>query len=51
MGCLGWSNEEMKQGKILNVKGTPNDCKRKRCRVRVSTHRADYLVINEAEPR
>ena len=49
--CLGWSNEEVKQGKILKVKGMPNDCKRKRFRVWVSTHRTNYLVTNEAEPR
>ena len=28
----------------------PKDCKRKRFRVRVSTHRTDYLVTNEVEP-
>ena len=51
MGCLCWSNEEVKQGKILKVKGMPKDCKLKRFRVLVSTHRTDYRVTNEVEPR
>ena len=29
----------------------PKDCKLKRFRVLVSTHRTDYLVTNEVEPR
>ena len=51
VGCLCWSNEEVEQGKILKVKGMPKDCKLKIFRVLVSTHRTDYLVTNEAEPR
>jgi hypothetical protein len=51
VGGLCWSNEEVAQGKILKVKGLPKDCKLKLFRVRVSTHRTDYLVTNEVEPR
>ena len=51
VGCLCWSNEEVAQGKTLKVKGMPKDCKLKLFRVLVSTHRTDYLVTNEAEPR
>ena len=51
VGCLCWSNEEVAQGKTLKVKGMPKDCKLKRFRVLVSTHRTDYLVTNEVEPR
>ena len=51
VGCLCWSNEEVTQGKILKVKGMPKDCKLKLFRVLVSTHRTDYLVTNEVEPR
>ena len=51
VGCLCWSNEEVEWGKILKVRGMPKDCKLKRFRVRVSTHRTDYLVTNQAEPR
>ena len=51
VGCLRWSNEEVEWGKALKVMGMPKNCKLKRFRVRMSTHRTDYLVINEAEPR
>ena len=51
VGCLSWSAEEVERGKTLKVKGMPKDCKLKLFRVRVSTHRTDYLVTNEAEPR
>jgi DDE superfamily endonuclease len=51
IGCLNWSNEDVQWGKTLKVRGMPKDCKRKLFRVLVSTHRTDYLVTNEAEPR
>ena len=51
VGCLCWSNEEVEWGKILKVRGMAKDCKLKLFRVLVSTHRTDYLVTNEAEPR
>ena len=51
MGCLYWSTEEVERGKTLKVKGIPKDCKLKLFRVLVSTHRTDYLLTNEAEPR
>ena len=50
-GCLDWSAEEVERGKTLKVKGMPKDCKLELFRVLVSTHRTDYLVTNEAEPR
>ena len=51
MGYLGRSSEEVEWGKFLKVKGMPKDCKLKLFRVLVSTHRTDYLLTNEAEPR
>ncbi len=51
VGCLRWSNEEVQGGKTLKVKGMPKDCKLKLFRVLVSTHRTDYLLTNEVEPR
>ena len=51
VACLGWSDEEVERGKTLKVKGMPKDCKLKLFRVLVSTHRTDYLLTNEAEPR
>ena len=51
VGCLRWSDEEVKQGKTRKVKGMPKDCKLKLFRVLVSTRRTDYLVTNEVEPR
>ena len=51
VGCLSWSAEEVEHSKALKVQGMPKDCKLKRFRVRVSTHRTDYLVTNEAVPR
>ena len=51
VGCLCWSNEEVVHGKMLKVKGMPRDCKLKLVRVLVSTHRTDYLVTTEMEPR
>jgi len=50
VSCLCWSAEGVEQGKVLKVNGMPKDCKLKRFRVRVSTHRTNYLVTNEAEP-
>ena len=51
VACLTWSNEEVAHGKMLKVKGMPKDCKLKLFRVLVSTHRTDYLLTNEVEPR
>ena len=51
MGCLRWSNEEVEWDEALKVMGMPKNCKLKRFRVRVSTHRTDYLVTNEVKPR
>ena len=51
VGCRCWSAEAVVQGKTPKVKGMPNDCKRTLFPVRVSTHRTDYFVTNEAELR
>jgi hypothetical protein len=51
VACLFWSNEDVVQGKTLKVRGMPKDCKLKLFRVLVSTHRTDYLLTNEVEPR
>jgi hypothetical protein len=51
VALLTWSATEVERGKVLKVKGMPKDCKLKLFRVLVSTHRTDYLVTNEAEPR
>ena len=51
MGCLDWSNEEVKQVKALKVKGMPKKCKLKLFHVLVSTRQTGYLVTNEVEPR
>ena len=36
---------------MLKVKGMTKDCKLRRFRVLVSTHRTDYFVTNQVEPR
>ena len=51
VACLYWSSAEVEAGKTLKVKGMPKDCKLKLFRVLVSTHRTDYLLTNEVEPR
>ena len=37
-------------GQTLKVKGVPKNCKLKRFRALVSTHRTDYLVTNKVKP-
>lgn len=44
---LEWNNEELKQGKIIKIKGFPKEHKVKLFRVEVSTHRTDYVVTND----
>jgi hypothetical protein len=44
---LKWDNEELSKGKIIKVKGFPQEHKVKLFRVEVSTHRTDYVVTND----
>ena len=44
---LLWSDEELKQGKTIKIKGFPQQHKVKLFRVEVSTHRTDYVVTND----
>lgn len=44
---LEWNNEELNQGKTIQVKGFPKEHKLKLFRVEVSTHRTDYVVTND----
>jgi hypothetical protein len=44
---LGWSDEELKQGKLIKVKGFPKDYKVKLFRVVVSSRRTEWLVTND----
>jgi hypothetical protein len=44
--CPG-NNEELNQGKIVKIKGFPQEHKVKLFRVEVSTHRTDYVVTND----
>jgi IS4 transposase len=44
---LEWDNEELSKGKIIKVKGFPQEHKVKLFRVEVSTHRTDYVVTND----
>jgi hypothetical protein len=44
---LEWNNEELNQGKVVKIKGFPQEHKVKLFRVEVSTHRTDYVVTND----
>ena len=44
---LAWSQAELKQGKLLKVKGFPKDHKVQCFRVVVSTYRTDFVVTND----
>lgn len=44
---LGWSPEELTQGKLIKVRGFPRDKKVKLFRVTVSTNRTDFVVTND----
>lgn len=45
---LTWSEQELKQGKLVKLHRFPLDVKVKLFRVEVSTHRTDYIVTNDA---
>ena len=44
---LHWTPEELAHGKVIKVKGFPNDYKVKLFRVVLSTQRTDYIVTND----
>jgi hypothetical protein len=44
---LGWSDEELKRGKLIKVKEFPKDYKVKLFRVVVSTRRTEWIVTND----
>jgi hypothetical protein len=44
---LDWSERELKQGKLIKVKGFPKDYKVKLFRVVVSSKRTEWLVTND----
>ena len=44
---LEWDNEELKDGKIIKIKGFPAKIKVKLFRVTVSTDRTDYVATND----
>ncbi len=45
--ALSWSEAELKEGKLVKVKGFPSDFKVKLFRVEVSTHRTEWVVTND----
>lgn len=47
---LTWSDEQLKQGKRVKLRGFPKEYKVQLFRVAVSTHRTDYVVTNSAAP-
>ena len=44
---LEWDDEELKDGKIIKIKGFPANKKVKLFRVTVSTDRTDYVATND----
>ena len=46
---LNWSEQELKQGKLVKLHQFPLDKKVKLFRVEVSTHRTDYIITNDVE--
>lgn len=44
---LSWEEAELRQGKVIRLKGMPKDFSMKMFRVTVSTHRTDYVVTND----
>lgn len=45
--ALSWSKVELKEGKLVKVKGFPSDFKVKLLGVEVSTHRTEWVVTND----
>ena len=44
---LDWSDEELKQGKLIKIKGFPKNYKAKLFRVVVHSHRTEWIVTND----
>jgi len=44
---LGWSDGELKQGKLIKIKGFPKDYKVKLFRVAVTSRRTEWIVTND----
>lgn len=44
---MEWSKRELKRGKLIKIKGFPNDYKVKLFRVVVSSNRTEWLVTND----
>ena len=44
---MGWSDGELKQGKLLKVKGFPKDYKVKLFRVLVTSRRTEWIATND----
>ncbi len=47
MDALDWSEEELKQGKLIKVKEFPKDYKVKLFRVAVTSRRTEWTVTND----
>ena len=45
--ALDWSDRELKQGKLIKIKGFPKDHKVKLFRVAVSSNRTEWIVTND----
>ncbi len=45
--ALDWSERELKQGKLVKIKGFPKDYKVKLFRVAVSSNRTEWIVTND----
>ncbi len=45
--ALDWSEQELKQGKLIKIKGFPKDYKVKLFRVVVSSNRTEWIVTND----
>ena len=44
---LDWSEEELKKGKLIKIKGFPKSCKVKLFRVVVHSRRTEWIVTND----
>src|SRR5829696_2388192 len=47
---LDWSEEELKKGKLIKIKGFPKNCKVKLFRVVVHSRRTEWIVTNDLSP-
>ncbi len=44
---MAWSDRELKQGKLVKIKGFPKDYKVKLFRVAVTSKRTEWMVSND----